>query len=106
MSSYLAKRDIGINPYGGVLSYEVQVIADFAFQMFAIICVFGLFVVSAMHSYFKNPICFIDTFKKTNNNENEKLKKKTLIHTENTQLNPILFSRKYDCLNILYVILK
>lgn len=64
MSSYLAERDIGINPYSGVLSYEVQVITDFAFQMFAIICVFGLFVVSAMHSYFKNPICFIDTFKK------------------------------------------
>lgn len=74
MSSYLTERDIlGINPQGGVLSYEVQVIADFAFQMFAIIFVFGLCVVSAMHSYFllKSFFFYRYILKKTKNNENE-----------------------------------
>lgn len=77
--------------------------------MFAIICAFGLCVVSAMHSYFfffyQNLICFIDTSKKqilmkTRNEE------KTIKTHKKPKLYPILFLRKYDFQNIEYVILK
>lgn len=76
--------------------------------MFAIICAFGLCVVSAMHSYFffyQNLICFIDTSKKQilmktrNEEKNIKTHKKPKLY-------PILFLRKYDFQNIEYVILK
>lgn len=76
--------------------------------MFAIICAFGLCVVSAMHSYFFFiKISFVLSIH---------LKKQILMKTRNEEKNikthkkpklyPILFLRKYDFQNIEYVILK
>lgn len=77
--------------------------------MFAIICAFGLCVVSAMHSCF----CF---FIKISFVLSIHLKKQILMKTRNEEKNikthskpklyPILFLRKYDFQNIEYVILK
>lgn len=77
--------------------------------MFAIICAFGLCVVSAMHSYifFFIKISFVlsihlkkQILMKTRNEE------KTIKTHKKPKLYPILFLRKYDFQNIEYVILK